>query len=173
MVEYPLEQLQQIKQNQFDQAVKRLEEAKERLHKAEEALQKAISERDEVVQLKEAKLEQLRETIDAGTTAPKIREMKDFLKIVVQEKLQAKQAIVDTRQKEVDDAARAVRKATDEMMQKKKDLEKLGLHRQEWTKAQKKEEERDAGHEQDEQGSISFTRRQKEMKKRQPPKDEH
>ena len=87
---YPLEQLMTIKKNRFDQAVKTLEEKKAILEKAYEKLYDLTQERDEVLSHKTAKLTQLRETLDEGTTTDKIQQMKVYLK-TVDEKLAEKQ----------------------------------------------------------------------------------
>ncbi len=163
---YPLEQLMIIKKNRFDQAVKTLELKKELLEKAYEKLYDLTAERDKVQSHRIAKLTQLRDTLDAGTTTDKIQQMKSYLK-TVEAKLAEAQKKVDGQQKQVDLAQKQVDLATDELFQRKKDLEKLEMHKQEWEKevgywvAQKE------GVEQDEQGSQTHTARKKEAKKRE------
>jgi flagellar biosynthesis chaperone FliJ len=79
---YPLEQMLTIKKNRFDAAVKTLEEKKTVLGKAYEKLHDLTQEKDEVLQHKNAKLDQLRHELDTGTTTDVIQRSKIYLKIV-------------------------------------------------------------------------------------------
>ena len=104
---YPLQQLMEIKKNRFDQAVKTLEEKKAILEKAYEKLYDLTQERDKVAQHRMAKLTQLRGALDEGTTTDKIQQMKTYLKIV-EEKLAEKTKKVVDQQKQVDLAQKQV-----------------------------------------------------------------
>lgn len=162
---YPLEQLMTIKQNRFDQAVKTLAQKKEILEKAKEKLYLLTKERDEVLQHKTAKLTQMREALDEGTSTDKIQQMKVYLK-VVETKLAEKQAKVVEQQKQVDLAQKQVDLATQEVFQRKKDLEKLEMHKLEWEKELRYWTEQKEAIEQDEQGSNTHTMRKKERETR-------
>ncbi len=162
---YPLEQLMTIKQNRFDQAVKTLEAKKLLLEQAKQKLTAAEKERNDVALHKTAKLTQLRESLDSGTTTDKIQQMKVYLKLV-DEKLADKQKKVVEAQKQVDLAQKQVDAATQEVFQKKKDLEKLELHKAEWEKEMLYWAERKEGAEQDEQGSATHTMRKRQSDKR-------
>ena len=109
---YPLQQLMEIKKNRFDQAVKTLEEKKAILEKAYEKLFDLTQERDQVKEHRAAKLQQLRESLDEGTTTDKIQQKKAYLKIV-DEKLADKEKKVVEQQKQVDIAQKQVDAATD------------------------------------------------------------
>ncbi len=163
--EYPLEQVISIKKNRFDQAIKTLELKKEILEKAYERLYELTQELDEVKKHKQDKLDQLREALDAGTTTDKVQQMKAYLK-VVDEKVADKKKKVDAGQKAVDAAQAQVDLATDDLFQKKKDLEKLELHKKEWSKEAAYTLERKEEAEHDEQGSASYARVKKEKKMR-------
>jgi flagellar biosynthesis chaperone FliJ len=165
---YPLEQLMTIKKNRFDQAVKTLEEKKAILEKAYEKLYDLTQERDLAKEHKVAKIKQLREELDAGTTTDKVQQMKVYLK-VVDEKLAEKEKKVVEQQKQVDLAQKQVDLATDELFQRKKDLEKLEIHKQEWEKEVRYWSEQKEALEQDEQGSAAHTlrKREAEMRKRE------
>lgn len=78
------------------------------LEKAYEKLYDATQARDQVLQHKIAKLEQLRNELDAGTSTDKIQQGKIYLKIV-DEKLVAKEKIVIEQQKMVDAAQKTGR----------------------------------------------------------------
>lgn len=167
---YPLAQLVSIKQNRFDQAVKVLEQKKELLAKAEKVLREVEKERDEVLTHKNAKLEQLRAEMDAGTTTDKIQQMRLYLK-TVDEKLAEKERKVESQKRQVELAKKQVEAATAEMYQRKKDLEKLEIHKKEWEKEAEYWVERKEGIEHDEQGSATHSMRKREMKKRKEDDD--
>lgn len=167
---YPLEQLMSIKKNRFDQAVKILEEKKALLKKAEEKLQGLVVERDQVLQHRIDKLNQLRQELDAGTTTDKIQQMKGYLK-TVEEKLAEKQKKVTDQQKQVDLAQKQVDLATNELFQKKKDLEKLEMHKKEWEKEVRYWTEQKSAIEHDEQGSATHQVRKREAEKRKKTDD--
>lgn len=162
---YPLEQLMLIKKNRFDQAVKTLEQKKEILEKAYEKLYDLTQARDEVLKHKQAKLTQLRESLDEGTTTDKIQQMKAYLK-VVDVKLEEKEKKVVEQQEQVDIAQKQVDLATDELFQRKKDLEKLEIHKKEWEKEVRYWTAQQEAIEQDEQGSAGYVLRKKESEER-------
>jgi hypothetical protein len=162
---YPLEQLMLIKKNRFDQAVKVLEEKKALLEKAYDKLYDLTKERDEVLQHKMAKLQQLRNAMDKGTTTDKIQQMKVYLKIV-EEKLVEKNKKVIDQQKQVDLAQKQVDLATEELFQRKKDLEKLEMHKVEWLKEVHYWTERKESEQHDEQGSSTHLLRKRDAEKR-------
>ncbi len=166
---YPLEQLMTIKKNRFDQAIKILAQKKEILEKAKEKLYLTTKERDEVLQHKTAKLTQMREASDEGASTDKIQQMKLYLK-VVEGKLAEKQAKVVEQQKQVDLAQKQVDLATEEVFQRKKDLEKLEMHKQEWEKEVRYWTEQKEAIEQDEQGSATHTLRKRDVETRKKSK---
>lgn len=158
---YPLEQLIPIKKNRFDQAVKVLEEKKAALDKETSRLYDVTRQRDEVLSHKKAKLEQLRNALDEGTTTDKIQQMKAYLK-VVDAKLAEKEKKVVEQQKAVDAAKKQVDLATQQVFQKKKDLEKIEMHKTEWQKEMKYVETQKETLEQDEQSSARHIVRKKQ-----------
>ena len=170
---YPLEQLVTIKKNRLDQAIKTLEEKKNLLEKEHEKLYDLTQQRDEVLSHKTAKLTQLREALDEGTSTDKIQQMKIYLK-TVEERLVEKERKVAEQKKQVDLAQKQVDLATEELFQRKKDLEKLEMHRGEWEKEVRYWSDRKEATEHDEQGAMGFQHRKKEAearKKEQEKKD--
>jgi len=163
---YPLEQLMVIKKNRFDQAIKTLEAKKELLEKEYEKLFDLTQEQNEVQEHKTAKLAQLREALDQGTTTDKIQQMKAYLKVVDEKLAEKKKKVVD-QQKAVDAAQKQVDLATDDLFQKKKDLEKLELHKKEWEKEMGYLVEQKEASEHDEQGAAThqIMQRAKKMRK--------
>lgn len=162
---YPLEQLITIKKNRFDQAVKILEEKKKILEQATAKLNDLKKERDKVLQHKKAKLTQLREALDEGTTTDKIQQMKVYLKTVDEDLAQKEKKVAD-QQKQVDTAQKQVEAATQEMFQKKKDLEKLEIHKKEWEKEVQYWTDRKDATELDEQGAATHQVRKMDEEKR-------
>jgi flagellar biosynthesis chaperone FliJ len=156
--QYPLEQLAIIKQKKLEEAEKVLKEKKEALAKEEEKLKTIEAERDKVKDHRKAKLEQLREKLDAGTSTDKIQQMKAYLK-VVDEKLRAKEQKVKEQQKQVDNAQKQVEQARQDFLKKQQDVEKLRIHRQEWEKEMRKILEHIEGVESDELGSAMHARK--------------
>jgi hypothetical protein len=172
--EYPLEQMLLIKKNRFDAAVKTLEEKKSLLEKAYEKLYDVTQERDEVLKHKVEKLTQLRAELDSSTTTDKIQRAKVYLKIV-DERLAEKEKKVVAEQKNVDAAQKQVDIATDDLFQKKKDLEKLEIHKKEWEKEMGYWVQQKEGVEQDEQGSSThhLHKREREGRKKHREKREN
>lgn len=162
---YPLEQLMIIKKNRFDQALKALEEKKLILEKAYDKLYELTRERDETLQHKVAKLTQLRKALDEGTATDKIQQMKVYLK-TVEEKLKEREKKVVNQQAEVDKAQKQVDLATEELFQRKKDLEKLEMHKAEWEKEVRYLTEAKEAGEHDEQGSATHLLRKRDVEKR-------
>lgn len=169
---YPLEQLVKIKKNRFDQAVKILEEKKALLDKEKTKLYDATRLRDEVLVHKKAKLEQLRNALDEGTTTDKIQQMKAYLK-VVDGKLAEREKKLAEQQKAVDAAQKQVDLATEAVFQRKKDLEKLEMHKLEWRKEKLYETSKKEASEQDEQSSATYAIRKKEEALRKKQRESH
>ena len=146
-----------------------LEEKKVLLEKALKKLYEIKAERDQALQHKVDKLTQLRQALDEGTTSDKVQQMKVYLKIV-DEKLAEKEKKVKEQQKQVDLAQKQVDLATQEVFQKKKDLEKLEMHKTEWEKEVHYWVEQKEAVEHDEQGSATHVARKREERHRR--KDE-
>jgi hypothetical protein len=152
--------------------VKTLEEKKAILEKEYEKLYDVTEERDQVRQHRIAKLEQLRNELDAGTTTDKIQQSKIYLKIV-EEKLAEKEKKVSEQKKKVDAAQKQVDLATDDLFQKKKDLEKLEIHKKEWQQEIGIWVRAQEGVEQDEQGSSSHFLHKRESEKRKKGREKN
>lgn len=163
--EYPLEQLAIIKQKKLEEAEKILREKKQLLEQEQKKLKSLEQERDKVKEHKEDKLTQLREALDEGTTSDKIQQMKQYLKIVVEE-LKKKDNIVKEQQKRVDVAEKEVDQARTNMIKRQQDVEKLVEHRKDWQKETNAEEEHKESIEADEMGSSKHTIKKDEEKKR-------
>lgn len=159
MQKYPLEQLVLIKQRKLDEAERMLKEKKEALVKEEEKLASVEAARNKVKQHKIAKLTQLREELDAGTTTDKIQQMKQYLNIV-NEELAQKEIKVTDQKKKVDDAKKQVDLARAQLLKRQQDVEKLKMHRKEWEEQMRIEMEKEEAVEVDEMGSVRHVRKQ-------------
>lgn len=168
---YPLQQLVTIKKNRFDQAVKTLEEKKLLLEKAHELLYDLTQEKNQVLDHKTSKLTQLRQGMDEGIATDKIQQMKAYLK-TVDERLKEKEKKVADQKKQVDLAQQQVDLATEELFQRKKDLEKLEMHKVEWEKEVRYWTEREEAIEHDEQGAAAHLLRKKEREGRRKEKND-
>ncbi len=170
---YPLEQLVIIKQKKLEEAERSLQEKKLALKKEEEKLTQVENERNKIKDHKTAKLTQLRKELDQGTTTTKIQQMKLYMK-EVDEKLKQKELKVKDQKKQVDAATTKVEEARKELLKKQQDVEKLSIHRKEWEKEVKTQEEYQESLEGDEMGSSMYVRRKekaaKEYKRKQQEK---
>lgn len=166
-MEYPLEQLAIIKQKKLEESEKVLREKKNALLKEQEKLAKVEEERNKVKEHKMAKLTQLREKLDAGTSTDKILQMRQYLKIV-DEQLKQKEHKVKEQKKLVEAAEKQVEAARQDFIKKQHDVEKLAIHRKQWEKEMNLLLEQKEALEADEMGSAMHTRR-----KHKKPKHEN
>ncbi len=165
MVEYPLDQLVQIKQRRLEEAEKVLRDKKEALAREQEKLTQLEKKRDEVKAHYKSKLTQLREKLDAGTSSTKITQMKQYLKIVTEDLAQEEKK-VEAQIKVVESAEKQVEEARQDLFKKQKDVEKLKIHHKEWKKEIHLEEERVENQEGDEMGSTMHHMKKTEKKRK-------
>lgn len=152
---YPLKQVIEVKQRRVTEAEKVVLEKKQALEKEQEKLAQREAERDKVKTHKVDKLKQLRNTLDEGTTSPKIQQMKAYLK-VVDEKLKIEEKKVKDQQEQVKIAEKNLEQAQEELRKKRQEVDKLLTHKKDWEKETRKELEIIEGREQDELGSIIY-----------------
>ena len=158
MTTYPLEQLALIKQKKLEESEKNLKLKKDALQKEEAKLIDIEKERDTVKSHRQAKLQQLRETLDAGTSTDKIQQMKAYLKIV-DEQLKVREHKVQEQKKQVDAAKDQVELARQDYIKRNHDVEKLRIHREEWAKEVKIAEEAKEAVENDDLGGAMHIRK--------------
>ena len=161
---YPLAELVQIKQKRLEEAEKILKEKRQALAREEEKLAKVQEERNKVKGHQEAKLEQLRAEMDSGAPSPKIQQMKQYLKLVM-ENLKQQDAKLKEQQKQVDAAIKQVEAARQDFVKKQHDVEKLSIHHKEWSKEVNAEILRKENIEEDELGSVQHARLKKKKHK--------
>ncbi len=162
---YPLHQLMAIKKNRYDQAIIELEKRKQELQKEEEKLQPLEKARDEVLHHKQEKLAQMRQTLDGGTTADKIQQMKEYLSLV-DEQLAEKEQKVASQKKVVSQKQEEVEKATELVFMREKDVEKLLEHQKDWSEEARYMEKKAEEKEQDELGSAAHILKNIEKRKK-------
>ncbi len=151
--EYPLKQVIQVKQRRVDQAEKMAIEKRNILEKEQKKLAELEAQRDEVKKHKQQKLEQLRHTMDEGTTSAKIQQMKAYLK-VVDEKLKGEEKKVKEQKSQVDLAQKNLEEAKADLRKKRQEVEKILTHKKGWEKEIHKEIQKQEALEEDEIGSI-------------------
>jgi len=160
---YPLEQLVLIKQKKLEEAERLLAEKKRLLEKEEAKLLEVEKERDKVKSHRIAKLDQLRQKLDEGTTSDKIQQGKRYLKVVDEQLLQ-KEAKVKIQKKQVEAAQTQVEEARKDLFKKQQAVEKLIIHRKEWDKEMKAIVEHQENLESDELGSAMHLLRKRAKK---------
>ncbi len=160
---YPLKQVLEVKQKRVEDAEKVVLEKKLALEKEQEKLAQREADRDKVKTHLKAKFTQMRETIDKGTTSPKIQEMRNYIK-VVQENLAVEEKKVKEQKDQVTQAEKNLDQAREELRRKRQEVDKLHTHQKDWEKEMRKEQEVLEGREQDEIGNIIFsTKRRREI----------
>lgn len=153
---YPLKQVIEVKQRRVDEAEKVVREKQIALEKEQQTLKQKEAERDKAKQHHDAKLKQLREEMDRGTTSPKIQQMRAYLK-VVKERVAVEEKKVKDQKAQVEAAQKNLDNAKEDLRVKRQEVDKLLSHRKDWLKEMRKEQEVIEGREQDEIGSIIFT----------------
>lgn len=159
---YPLKQIIEVKQKRVEDAEKVVKEKRVALEKEQQKLAEREAERDKVKAHQMDKLKQLRDTMDQGTTSPKIQQMKVYLK-VVDEKLKAEEKRVKDQKEQVAIAEKNLEQAKLELQRKRQEVDKLLTHQKDWEKEKRKELEIIEGREQDELGSLIYTVQQRKQ----------
>lgn len=152
---YPLKQILEIKKKRVEDAEVVVRLKQEALNAEKEKLAAQEAARDKVKTHRIAKIQQLRDELDHGTTSPKIQQMKAYLK-VVDEKLKVEEKKVKDQQVKVDAAAKELEDARHQLFLKRQEVDKLETHRDDWNKEQRKEAEIAEGREQDEIGNVIY-----------------
>ena len=160
---YPLEQLVEIKKRRLDEAERLLKERREGLKKEKEKQIKLEEVRNKIGQHRADKIQQLRDELDRESSTDKITLMRDYLKVVNAE-LEQKEKKVQDQIKEVEKAEERVEEARKNMVKKHYDIEKLKIHRTEWSKEIKALTEYEEGLETDEMGTVIHNLRKREGK---------
>lgn len=160
---YPLAQVLQVKERRVEEAEKVVKEKLLALEKEQKILKEKEAVRDKAKDHYNAKLKQMREEMDHGTTSHKIQQMKAYLKIAL-ERINAEEKRVKDQKVQVENAEKNLENARQELRIKRQEVDKFVNHRQDWRKEMLKEQEIIDAREQDELGSIIFSTQQRTRK---------
>lgn len=156
---YPLEEIEQIKKKRLEEAEKSLQEKKQFLEKEQKKLDQYTKDLELIKQHKIDKIRQMMDEMEKGTTSDQIMIKERYLKVVVEEKLKREHAKVVEQQKEVNKAVDEVEKARVLLEQRRQDVEKLRLHREDWEVEMRRLEAAEENKETDEIGTTMHTAR--------------
>ncbi|MBA3957800.1 MAG: type III secretion T3S chaperone [Parachlamydiaceae bacterium] len=160
--EYPLKQILEIKKKRVEVAEKVVTEKRQALEVEQDKLKKAEEARDKVKQHQMAKLTQLRNELDHGTTSPKVQQMKAYLK-VVDEKLKLEEKKVKDQQARVEVAEKDLEEAKQQLFLRRQEVDKVETHQIDWKKERRKEQDILDEREMDELGNLTYGARRKKM----------
>lgn len=160
---YPLAQIIDVKKRRVDEAEKVVVAKRKDLEAEQEKLKEREKQRDEVKEHKAAKIKQMRDEMDSGTTSDKILQMKAYLK-VVDEKLKVEEKVIDQKA-QVKTAEKNLEMAIAELKRKRQEVDKLLTHKKDWLAEMRKEEEIIESREQDEIGSVVYLTNRRKMKR--------
>lgn len=152
---YPLEQIIKVKERRVEEQEKVVKLKQELLQKEMDKLAEREADRDKAKEHQKAKLLQLREEMDHGTTTDKIQQMKNYLN-VAKEKLAVEEKKVLDQKAQVELAEKALQAEIDILKIRRLEVDKLKSHKVDWLKEAKKELEIIEGREQDELGSTTY-----------------
>lgn len=157
-IQYPLEQVLGIKEKRVEEAEKEVLRKEEELKKEKEKLAEVEAERDKVKDHRDDKMAQMIQALDEGTTSPEVLQMRSYLK-VVKVQLAEEEKKVAEQQEQVEIAEKNLEVAKYELVQRRKEVDKIEEHKTMWLKAARKEAEEEIAKEQDEMGSVMFLTR--------------
>ena len=161
---YPLEQIIKVKIRRVEEQEKVVKLKREQLQKEKDKLAEKEAERDKAKKHQQDKLKQLREELDHSTTSDKVQQMKAYLN-VAKEKLAVEEKKVKDQKLQVEQAEKALQNELDILKIKRQEVDKLEIHKKDWTKEALKELEVIEGREQDELGSMTFSVHQRRKNK--------
>ena len=152
---YPLKEVLSIKKRRVEDAEKVVKEKIKALEVEKEKLKAREAERDKVLEHYKAKVQQMREEFDHGTTSTKIDQIKVYIK-VVQERLKVEEKKVKDQQQQVEVAEKNVEIAKKQLKERQKEQDKIEAHQKEWEKETLKELEIEEVRQEDDIGSTMF-----------------
>ena len=160
---YPLEQLLEIKEKRVEDAERILNEKKEALQKEEDKLKQCLEKEKEAQQEYDDQLDTFYEDFEGGTKSHKIQQRKEHLKSLLEGVKVAKEKTI--KQREVRDAAEVEKDEAKAILdQRRVDLDKIEEHKQVWVKADLEEKERLHIIEHDELGAMIHSRKNREKR---------
>jgi flagellar biosynthesis chaperone FliJ len=154
-IEYPLLEVLGIKRKRVDEAFNILQNKRRLLKEEENKLRACEKARDKVLKHRNDKLRQLDEILQDLTTSEEIQRSKVYIE-VVNEKLKIEEEKVNKQKEAVQQAEKEVERAEENWREKRKEVEKLETHQEQWTKQMKQELAQAEAKEQEEIGSTMF-----------------
>ena len=152
---YPLKEVLEIKKKRVTDAENVLKEKQKALEVEKNKLIEREKERDKVKDHYKAKMQQMRDELDGGTTSNKIDQLKVYIKVVL-EKLKVEEKKVKDQQQQVEVAEKNVDIAKKELQARIKEQDKIETHKKEWEKITLKELEIEEVRQEDDLGSTMF-----------------
>ncbi|MCH9621316.1 MAG: hypothetical protein S4CHLAM20_07350 [Chlamydiia bacterium] len=162
---YPLSQIAEIKKRRLEEAEKILKARREALDAAKEDL---ATKRKTLNATQKVKLEMLEKhyaKIKEGTTSDILERHDTYMKEVMNVKLSEEKKAVDDQKKVVREAEKALEDARIERLKKNQELEKIHMHKKEWTKEVQKEIDSEEAGVSDELGTSMHARKMKKRRK--------
>lgn len=154
-LQYPLEQIIEVKENRVKSQEKKLLAAEREYQERQKELFKAEKLRNQVLRHYNAKMSQLRHMMDVGGYSPEFEGMKRYLKLV-EEKLKAEELKVKAEEKKVKEAREERDKQESLLHQRRLELDKIQEHRQLWLQEQLIEFRLNQINEQDDIGTLIY-----------------
>lgn len=152
---YPLREVLEVKEKRVEKQEKIVIEKRNIFEREEKRLKEAEAARDKILQHRKAKLQQLRNELDGGTSSTKVVQMKFYLEIV-KEKLIGEEKKVAAQKNQMELAKKELEVAKEELRRRRNDVDKIKTHRVDWEKMMRKERQIVEGREEDELGQIIF-----------------
>ena len=163
-ITYPLKQVLEVKIRRVEDQEKVVMEKRRLLELEELKLKQRKEEREKVKKHYDAKLKQLRDELDHGTTTDKIQQMKAYIK-VVKENLKAEDKKVKEQKEQVELADKNLKVAIQELAQKRLEVDKLEMHKKDWLHELKLELAIKEEAEFNEQGAVIYSIQKKSARK--------
>lgn len=145
----------EVKKKRVEQAEQVVKEKLKALETEQAKLKQCEAERDKVRDHYNAKLQQMRDEFDQGTTSDKITQIKVYIKVVV-ERLKVEEKKVKDQQQQVEVAEKNVEIAKTQLKARVKEEDKIKTHKTEWEKTTLKEVEIEEVRKEDDLGSTMF-----------------
>lgn len=153
---YPLAQVLEVKIKRLEEAEKIATQKREALDKETAKLKEAEAKRDGVRNHYQDKLQQLRAALDeGGVTTTEITQMREYMK-QVKEKLLKEEGLVKEQQKKVDAAQNDLNEALKVVKERRIDVDKIKIHKEEWLSSTTKELLKEEEKQLDEVGTTMF-----------------
>lgn len=163
-ITYPLKQVLEVKKRRVEDQEKVVIEKRRLLELEQQKLKQREAEREKVKNHYDAKLKQLRDELDHGTTTDKIQQMKAYIK-VVKENLKAEDKKVKEQKEQVDLADKNLKVALSELAQKRIEVDKLEMHKKDWLQGVRLELAIKEEAEFNEQGAVIYSIQKKAARK--------